>query len=637
MKKVVCVVGYGEVSSGGSARTRWELEKNGKLSIEAALELAWMMNYIKYDKSKKYTGWVVQETGEKILAVDVKKRFEKEILKNTGIRFIDSQITNYNPDKCKVFAEVVLEKDFVIPVKSEKEARGFVELEPSSSEAYYNTEKDEWQVVRRKGSTILVPKAIKINNFVAGQIPKGWNAEKFGIPKSLIDQVDRVTLFNLVATAQAYISAGLDPEELFQYMHPSEVAYTVGTGGGLSKKRSFYVGNILNDYGGAGDLLQETLCNVNVVYAVTKLIGCSGPIHTPYGACATSAQSLEIAFHLLKSGKAKMVFAGGFDDFTEDSVRGYMSMGATANSREMLDSGLEPKEHSRPNDTRRSGFVESHGGGTVLLARADVALKMGLPIKGVIAYVSTFTDGLQKSIPAPGLGVLGAVKASSDSQNSESGYSAPLKQALEGFGLNADSIFCVSKHDTSTKKNDVNENEIHYQILRRLERTPGNPLLTISQKSLTGHMKSASASTQLIGLLQSINDGVIPGNRWLENVDLEMNPFHELVFTEKTIEVDQNEMKAALFTSLGFGHVGGIGLIINPGVLLQKINWKQYPEYQKKLMLRYRTSVKWEKEAQLSKNGYSILNKTRENPYPTRADEINAYLNANHRLNMEGN
>ena len=70
--------------------------------------------------------------------------------------------------------------------------------------------------------------------------------------------------------------------------------------------------------------------------------------------------------------------------------------------------GLAPHEASRANDVRRAGFVEAQGGGAQLVVRGDVALALGLPVRGVLAYAGSFGDGLHTSIPAAGLGALGA-------------------------------------------------------------------------------------------------------------------------------------------------------------------------------------------------------------------------------------
>ena len=36
-----------------------------------------------------------------------------------------------------------------------------------------------------------MPKAIKFDRLVSGQIPTGWDARRYGIPDDIIEQVDR--------------------------------------------------------------------------------------------------------------------------------------------------------------------------------------------------------------------------------------------------------------------------------------------------------------------------------------------------------------------------------------------------------------------------------------------------------------
>ncbi len=42
----------------------------------------------------------------------------------------------------------------------------------------------------------------------------------------------------------------------------------------------------------------------------------------------------------------------------------------------------------------------------MLVARADVAVRMGLPIYAVVALARSYADGIHRSIPAPGPGVM---------------------------------------------------------------------------------------------------------------------------------------------------------------------------------------------------------------------------------------
>src|SRR5690606_21948760 len=112
---------------------------------------------------------------------------------------------------------------------------------------------------------------------------------------------------------------------------------------------------------------------------------------------------------------------------------------------------------------------------------------------------------------------------------------SPLQGSLAVLGLSADDIAVVSKHDTSTPANDLNENRLHQALQDRLGRTPGHPLLVVSQKSLTGHPKGPAAGWQLNGLVQLMAEGVVPGNRNLDDVDPDMAAFPSLVFTDRPI------------------------------------------------------------------------------------------------------
>jgi len=93
-----------------------------------------------------------------------------------------------------------------------------------------------WFAKFKKGAIIFVPKAFKFTRTVAGQIPTGWAAGRYGIPDDIVAQTDRATLWALVSAAEALNASGItDPYELYQHMHPSDVGTCIGSGmGGVS-------------------------------------------------------------------------------------------------------------------------------------------------------------------------------------------------------------------------------------------------------------------------------------------------------------------------------------------------------------------------------------------------------------------
>ena len=60
-----------------------------------------------------------------------------------------------------------------------------------------------------------------------------------------------------------------------------------------------------------------------------------------------------------------------------EAIIGFGDMAATADTEMMRAKGISDARFSRANDRRRLGFVEAQGGGTILLARGDLARQDG--------------------------------------------------------------------------------------------------------------------------------------------------------------------------------------------------------------------------------------------------------------------
>jgi len=67
-------------------------------------------------------------------------------------------------------------------------------------------------VRKTEGCPRLHPKDHFIGRLVAGQLPDGWDATRYRIPEDIIARTNRVSLWALVATAEALNHAGItDP------------------------------------------------------------------------------------------------------------------------------------------------------------------------------------------------------------------------------------------------------------------------------------------------------------------------------------------------------------------------------------------------------------------------------------------
>lgn len=410
LDRIVVIVGFSELGPCGNSRTRWEMEAYDEFSLEGCTEMAWIMGLIKFAKASgsKPAGWVDAKSGEPVEEYDVKKLYEAYIRKHSGIRLIEPTLFDkYDPGKKQVMQEIVVHEDLAPFETSKDAALSFKREHGDKVEIFRSQESDSYTVIMKKGATILVPKAVKFRNNIAAQIPLGWNPRSYGISDDIINQVDPITLYYLVSTVEALLSAGItDPYEIYKFIHVSQLGNCIGTGvGGISSLAKMHRDRF-QEKPVQNDILQETFPNTVGAWVNMLLLSSSGPNRTPVGACATSLESLDAAYDLILAGKAKMCIVGGVDDFSEDYSFEFANMKATSNADHEREAGRSPKEMSRPAASSRKGFVESHGSGVQIACTAKLAIDMGLPIYGIIAFTGTSSDKASRSVPAPGKGVM---------------------------------------------------------------------------------------------------------------------------------------------------------------------------------------------------------------------------------------
>ncbi|GCB23240.1 fatty acid synthase subunit alpha [Aspergillus awamori] len=419
LNKTIVVVGYSELGPWGSARTRWDMERTGDLSPEGYVEMAWIMGLVKHfegdQQGSPYVGWVDAKSNQPVHEADFAEKYGEYIHEHAGLRFIEPELYDgYDPAKKEFLQEVVVQEDLPVFQATRAVATAFktkhgdkVSISPAGEDG------EEYNVQFKPGARFLVPKAQPFDRLVSGQLPTGWDPKAYGIPADIVSQVDPITLYVLCCVCQAMLSAGIqDPYELYRHIHVSELANCIGTGaGGLIAMRGVYRDRYL-DRDVQNDILQESFPNAMDAWANMLLMGAAGPIKSPSGTCATAIESLDTACEGIQAGKVKVALVGGTDDLQEEMSYEFANMKATANTVEELARGRTPKEISRPTASSRAGFVESAGCGVQVLMTAQLALEMGVPIYGIVAYSQMAGDKIGRSVPAPGKGILTAARES---------------------------------------------------------------------------------------------------------------------------------------------------------------------------------------------------------------------------------
>ncbi|OHE96344.1 fatty acid synthase subunit alpha [Colletotrichum orchidophilum] len=667
--RVVVITGFGELGPHGNCRTRWEMEAYGQFSLEGCIEMAWIMGLIKHSNtvpagspapaaatagvgSQKHCGWIDVASGQPVSDSEIKSRYEKHILEHSGIRVVEPALWDgYDPKAKQMLQEVAIDEDLSPFEVSKEDAIEFKRQHGDKVEVKM-LENGQFRVRLKKGALLMIPKALNFGTNVAGQLPTGWDPRRYGISEDIVSQVDRITLFALISTAEALLASGItDPYELYQYLHVSEVGNCIGTGiGGATSLNKMHKGRF-KDCPVQQDVLQETFANTVTAWVNMLLLSSTGPIRTPVGACATGLESLDTAFDLIVTGKAKACLVGASDDMEEDEVYEFANMKATNDSTADGARGRTPKEMSRPTASTRSGFVESQGAGIQVVMSASLAIEMGVPIYAIVAFTGMASDKAARSVPAPGKGVLSnarevhppvpgqsasslslsvrknlldhrlaQIAAFRDKQlaigeaaedrldpavvehhvrrmESDARFSlgngfwnnstsiAPIRGSLAVWGLDVDDIAVVSFHGTSTKMNDRNEMDIIQRQLQHLGRTPGNVLLGVFQKHLTGHPKGPASSWMLNGCLQVLGTGLIPGNTNADNVDHELSQFNFVTIPNRSVQTD--DIAAFALMSFGFGQKGAQAIGVHPRYLFATMGREAYEDYRARAKMRH--------------------------------------------------
>ena len=653
LRRVVVVVGYSELGPWGSSRTRWEMEHLADFTQEGYIEMAWIMGLVKHFvgelSGKPFSGWLDSKTQQPVHDHEFQSRYRDEIISHAGIRLNEPEgLGGYDAAKKELLSEIVIEEDLPPFEASKSAAEAFKLRHGDNVKITPILGSEEYKVQIGKGVHFMVPKAVPFDRKVSGQLPKGWDPTKYGVPENIVSQVDPVTVYALCCVSQALLSAGIeDPFELYKHIHVSELSNCLGTAaGGMLALRDVYRERYL-DRPVQSDILQESYNNALGAWVNMLLMGSTGPIKSPSGICATAIESLDTGCEAILTGKVKAAIVGGSDDFQEEMSTEFGSMNVTASSDREFEAGRLPSEMSRPMTTSRSGFVESAGCGVQLIMNAEIALQMGLPIYAIVAYTQMAGDKIGRSIPAPGQGLLTAAReareapdspylrmelrktnlrgaisnieewrsnelklhtASSemiaainrtadckirDAQNmwfndlrKQNPDIAPIRAAMATWGLTVDDIQVASMHGTSTRGNDKNESGVLDQQMNHLGRAVGNPLLAISQKHLTGHPKAAAGAWMLNGCLQVLQTGIVPGNRNADNIDHELKQFTHLVYPSRTMHTPG--IRAFMLTSFGFGQKGGLVIGLGPKYLFSAVKEEEYDDYRRRAHERER-------------------------------------------------
>lgn len=336
--------------------------------------------------------------------------------------------------------------------------------------------------------------------------------------------------FSISVSLQIAVEAFLDSGYINEIKDGNNIA-TVVAGHNLNQKYTFENHDVFNDEPEFVDGLFALYgLDTHHVGSVTDVLQLHGPAYTVGGACASGNVALRCAVDEIQLHDVNVAaVVAPMLDYSQLDMQGMAIMGAIS-YKSFNDT---PEKASRPYDTKREGFIPSHGAAALILEDLDHALARGAKIYAEILGVESSSDGCH--LPQP----------------SQVGQARLMKRLLKNAGVKPEEVDYINAHATSTPLGDLTE-------LRSIKDVFGEhckKLKINAPKSMLGHTCWSAATVETVAAILQMNKGELHPSINIDNLDPEVD-----------IDVCRNEKKKhdvniLLKNSFGFGGINSISLI----------------------------------------------------------------------------
>jgi 3-oxoacyl-[acyl-carrier-protein] synthase II len=220
---------------------------------------------------------------------------------------------------------------------------------------------------------------------LGGQLPE-IDFKTFINPTNL-RRIDRIGKIVVSAVRLAIDDSGLNLKE----EDSNRLGISIGTGLGSSDTVDQFFRSLLKEgpLGAAPLLFQTAVPNAITSHCAIEY-GIKGVNITFSHKESSTEMAMTFAYHLLKEGRADVIFAGGGDELSEPLYHVYSMLGALSPGKGRGAEGM------RPFDQDRNGIVLGEGSGILVLETLEHAKRRGAKIYAEMAGagLSGSTDGL---------------------------------------------------------------------------------------------------------------------------------------------------------------------------------------------------------------------------------------------------
>lgn len=213
--------------------------------------------------------------------------------------------------------------------------------------------------------------------------------------------------------------------------------------------------------------------------------GLKGPNTCVVTACATGANAIGDAYHIIKRGDAVAMLAGG----TEAPIN-EIGMAGFCSARAMSTRNDDPAHASRPFDAERDGFVISEGAAVLVLEDYEFAKSRGATIYAEVVGYGMTGDAFHITQPDP----------------EADGATRAMQAALRSARLEPEAVDYINAHGTSTLYND----RLETLAIKRVFGDHASKVPVSSTKSMIGHSLGAAGAIEAVVCLLAMRDNVLP-------------------------------------------------------------------------------------------------------------------------------
>ncbi len=212
-----------------------------------------------------------------------------------------------------------------------------------------------------------------------------------------------------------------------------------------------------------------------------------GPVTIVSNACASGANAIGHAWHLVRTGQAERVFTGGYDALSHLVFSGFDTLQALSTTR------------CRPFDAQRDGLALGEGAAMLAVESLESARKRGATILGEIVGYGAANDSHHLTQPHPqGLAAVTTMTAATRVAN-----------------VSPEQIGYVNAHGTATPLNDGAE----AAAINTWAGAHAAKIPVSSTKASIGHLLGAAGAVEALICLIALREQWLPPTTTIETVD----------------------------------------------------------------------------------------------------------------------